>query len=147
MRKFILLIALAFIFDEVNAQLEKPVTWSYFAKKTGKNEAILNIKAKMKGNWHIYSLNVKGIPAKTYFTFSSSKDYTLVGKTQEPKPISKYDKVIKANLTYFEKEVVFTQKIKLNKPLTFVKGKVEFMVCNEKSCLPSDEVLFSIPVK
>lgn len=136
-----------FAFTRVSAQLEKPVTWSYLGKKASKNEAILYLKAKMQKSWHIYSLDVKGIPAKTSFNFSPSKDYTLIGKAAEPKPISKYDKLLKLNLTYFEKEVVFVQKIRLNKTATLIKGKVEFMACSDKKCLPSDEVSFSIPVK
>ncbi|WP_113636997.1 protein-disulfide reductase DsbD N-terminal domain-containing protein [Nubsella zeaxanthinifaciens] len=130
------------------AQLENPVTWQYAAKKTGKNEATLYIKASIDGNWHIYSQNIKpGGPNKTQFSFTSSKDFTLVGKTIEPKPITKYEKVFKMDVSYFENDVVFTQKIKLNKATTTVKGKVEFMVCNDTSCLPPSEVSFSIPVK
>jgi hypothetical protein len=147
MKKIVLLIALAFVFGKASAKLEKPIIWSYLAKKTSKNEAMLYLKATMQSRWHIYSLNVKGIAAKTSFNFLPSKDYILVGKAIEPKPISKYDKILKLNLTYFENEVVFTQKIKLIKPSTVVKGKVEFMTCNDKQCLPSDEVSFSVPVK
>jgi len=130
------------------AQLENPVTWQYAAKKTGKNEATLYIKASIDPNWHLYSQNIKpGGPNKTEFTFSPSKEYTLVGKTMEPKPITKYEKVFKMDVSYFEDEVLFTQKIKLNKATTAVKGKVEFMVCDDKQCLPPSEVTFSIPVK
>ncbi|WP_316785954.1 protein-disulfide reductase DsbD domain-containing protein [Pedobacter frigiditerrae] len=147
MKRIILFAVLIFTFSGVNAQLEKPVSWSYLAKKTNKNEATLYLKARMQNRWHIYSLAVKGIHAKTGFNFSPSKDYTLTGKTMEPKPVSRYDKILKLNLTYFENEVVFTQRIKLNKTSTIVKGKVEFMACNDKQCLPSEEVSFSIPVK
>ncbi|SOD20243.1 protein-disulfide reductase DsbD N-terminal domain-containing protein [Pedobacter xixiisoli] len=130
------------------AQLENPVTWQYAAKKTGKNEAILYIKASIDPNWHLYSQNIKpGGPNKTEFTFLPSKEYTLVGKTLEPKPITKYEKVFKMDVSYFENEVLFTQKVKLNKATTAVKGKVEFMVCDDKQCLPPSEVTFSIPVK
>ena len=51
------------------------------------------------------------------------------------------------NVSYFGNGVTFQQKIKLNKGATTVKGKVEFMVCNDKQCLPPEEVSFSIPVK
>lgn len=130
------------------AQLENPVTWQYAAKKTGKNEATLYIKASIDPNWHLYSQNMKpGGPNKTEFTFASSKDYALIGKTMEPKPITKYEKVFKMDVSYFENEVLFTQKVKLNKATTAVKGKVEFMVCDDKQCLPPSEVTFSIPVK
>lgn len=147
MKRIILLAVLIFAFTKVNAQLEQPVVWSYLAKKTNKNEAILYLKAKIQSRWHIYSLNVKGIPAKTSFNFSPSKDYILLGQTIEPKPVFKHDKILKLDLTYFENEVIFTQRIKLNKTSTIVKGKVEFMACSDKQCLPSDEVSFSIPVK
>ena len=51
------------------------------------------------------------------------------------------------NVSYFEKAVIFQQKIKLNKAATTAKGKVEFMVCNDRQCLPPEEIEFSIPVK
>ncbi len=130
------------------AQLENPVNWQYAAKKINKNEAVLYIKATIDPNWHLYSQNIKpGGPNKTEFTFVASKDFTLVGKTTEPKPITKYEKVFKMDVSYFEDQVVFQQKIKLNKATTTVKGKVEFMVCDDKQCLPPSEVSFSIPVK
>lgn len=147
MKKILLFISLVFIGSSVFAQLEKPVTWSYKAKKISKTEAILYLKATMSEKWHIYSLQVKGIPAKTAFTFKPSKDFVLLGQTIEPKPISKYDQILKTNLTYFEKEVTFTQKIKLNKSTTTIKGEVAFMACNDKQCLPSDVVSFNIPIK
>lgn len=130
------------------AQIEKPVTWSYAAKKVSKTEAIIYLKATIDNSWHIYSQDMKdGGPIKTTFTFSPSKDFSLIGKTIEPKPIKKYESTFKMNVNYFEKAVVFQQKIKLNKATTTVKGVVEFMVCNDTKCLPPEEVEFSIPVK
>lgn len=130
------------------AQIEKPVTWSYAAKKISKTEAVVYLKASIDNSWHIYSQNVKsGGPVKTTFTFSPSKDFSLVGKTTEPKAIVKYEDTFKMNVSYFEGQVVFQQKIKLNKGVTAVKGKVEYMTCNDRKCLPPEEVEFSIPVK
>lgn len=149
MKRITLILTLIFLSSlGAFAQLENPVTWSYAAKKISKTEAIVYLKATIDGNWHIYSQNLKpGGPEKTVFTFSPSKDFTLVGKTTEPKPISHYEKTFKMDVAYFENEVVFQQKIKLNKAATTVKGKVEFMVCDDKSCLPPSDVSFSIPVK
>ncbi|RZK56943.1 MAG: sugar transporter [Pedobacter sp.] len=130
------------------AQLENPVTWSYVAKKTGKNEATIYLRAIMEDGWHIYSQNVKpGGPNKTSFKFAPSKDFTLVGTTAEPKPISKFEKSFNMNVDYFEEQATFSQKIKLAKGTTTVKGVLNYMVCNDKSCLPPKDVAFSIPVK
>lgn len=149
MKKIILLVAVAlFTVSAAFAQIQAPVTWSYAAKKVGNNEAIVYLKAKIDNSWHIYSQNVKdGGPVKTSFKFLPSKDFSTVGKTIEPKSIVKYEDVFKMNVNYFEDQVVFQQKVKLNKGATTVKGTVEFMVCNDKQCLPPDEVSFSIPVK
>ncbi len=130
------------------AQLEDPISWSYVAKKTSPTEATVYIKATLEDKWHIYSQTTKpGGPTRTVFTFSPSKDYSLVGKTIEPKPISKFEKVFNMTVPYFEDEVIFQQKVKLKKGTTVVKGKVEYGVCDDKSCLPPTEVAFSVPVK
>lgn len=129
------------------AQLEKPVIWSFYAKKLNKTEAIVYIKAKIGGSWHIYGQNVKSDAMRLKFSYNKSKDFSLIGKTIEPKPIKKYDPIVKMDLAYFEKEVVFTQKITLNNSSALVKANVEFMVCNDKQCLPADEVSFNILVK
>ncbi|WP_317169611.1 protein-disulfide reductase DsbD domain-containing protein [Mucilaginibacter humi] len=102
----------------------------------------------MDAGWHIYSQNVKdGGPIKTSFTFAKSKDYTLVGKAIEPKPVTKYEDAFKMNVSYFEKEVVFTQKIKLKSAnVTAIKGSLEYMTCNNQKCLPPEDVNFTIPV-
>jgi hypothetical protein len=113
------------------AQIENPVRWSYAAKKVSATEAVVK----------------DGGPVKTSFTFSPSKEYTPVGKTTEPAPISKFEKVFGMNVGYFENSVVFQQKVKLKSAkAAAVKGKLEYMVCNNSKCLPPEEVEFSIPL-
>jgi len=143
-----LLFTLIIFINRVSAQIDKPVRWSYLAKKTNKKEAIIYLKAKIENGWHIYAQNIQsGESLKTKFSFSPSKNFTRSGKTEEPKPIVKYEKVLKMNLSYFEREVVFQQKIKLNKDAFTIKGKVEFTACTTTKCLPAEEIDFSIPVK
>lgn len=147
MKKIFLIVFCAFLSLGASAQLVKPITWSYYGKKINQTEAILYIKAKLDKGWHVYAQNIKSEPMRLKFNYAASKDFVLIGKTNQPKPIVKYDKVVNMQLAYFEKEAVFTQKIKLNKSSTTVKAKVEFMVCNETSCLPADEQLLNIPIK
>lgn len=149
MKKITLILSLVF-FSAMGAfaQLENPVSWSYAAKKISSTEAIVYIKANIEDNWYLYSQNIKpGGPNKTVFTFPKSKDYVIVGNTIEPKANSKYENVFKMEVAYFKDQVVFQQKIKLNKPSVTVKGSVNFQVCDDKSCLPPTDVAFSIPVK
>ncbi|RQO73684.1 sugar transporter [Pedobacter sp. KBW01] len=130
------------------SQILKPVTWSYAAKKTSPTTATVFIKATVESGWHLYSQFVKdGGPVKTTFTFPIAKDFTLVGKTIEPKAVTKYEATFKMDVSYFENSVVFQQKVKLKGKNAVVKGSVEFMVCDDKQCLPPEQVDFSIPVK
>ena len=148
MKKVLLLITVLLLSTSVFAQIEKPVKWSYAAKRLKNNEAVIFIRATIQDTWHIYSQNVKdGGPIKTAFTFAPSKDYTLVGKTAEPTPISKYEDAFKMNVSYFENTVTFQQKIRLKTPnATSVKGQLEYETCNNKKCLPPEDVDFDIPI-
>ena len=147
MKKLLLAIAALIITISAQAQVESHVKWAYAAKKISATEAVLFIKATVDNGWHIYSQTVKeGGPVKTSFTFTPSKEYALVGATVEPKPITKYEKVFGMNVGYFENSVVFQQKVKLKAGKPVIKGKLEFMTCNDQKCLPPDEVEFSIPV-
>jgi hypothetical protein len=134
---------------QAHAQILAPVHWSYAAKKTSPTEAVVLIRATIDAGWHVYSQHVKdGGPVKTTVKFDPSKAYTLVGVTQEPKPITRLEKTFGMEVSYFANSVIFQQKVKLTGkgPVT-VKGNLEFMACNDEKCLPPDEVTFSIPVK
>jgi len=129
-------------------QILKPVTWSYAAKKTSATEATVFIKGTIDNGWHIYSQFLKEDgPSPTIFTFPAAKNYSLIGKTIEPKPKSVYEPNFKMQVSYFENSVVFQQKVKLRAKSVTVKGKLEFMVCDDHQCLPPEEVEFNIPVK
>lgn len=149
MKKVFLLMTALFFAAAAFAQIEAPVKWSYAAKKTSATEAVVLVKATIEPGWHIYSQFVKdGGPIATTFTFVPAKDYTVTGKPAEPKAITKYEDTFKMNVSYFENSVIFQQKVKLKgKGATTVKGKVEFMTCNDRKCLPPEEVEFSVTVK
>jgi DsbC/DsbD-like thiol-disulfide interchange protein len=148
MKRILMLIALVAATLGASAQIESPVRWSYAAKKLNDKEAVVFLKATIQDGWHIYSLNVKdGGPIKTSFTFNPSKEYSLIGPATEPTAITRYEKAFSMDVSYFEKSVVFQQKIKLKSAnASVVKGKVEYMTCNDKKCLPPDDLDFSIPL-
>ncbi|WP_374163912.1 protein-disulfide reductase DsbD N-terminal domain-containing protein [Arcticibacter sp. MXS-1] len=147
--KKVLLASLAVLFSTlVNAQILKPVKWAYASKRLSKTEAVVLIKATIEDGWHIYSQNVAdGGPIATSFTFSPAKTYSLKGKTVEPAPVSKFEKTFNMNVKYFEKSVIFQQRVVLKAGQPVIKGKLEYMACNDSKCLPPEEVEFSVPVK
>jgi hypothetical protein len=148
--KKITIVALTLVLFAIQskAQILQPVRWSYAAKKTSATEAVVFIKATIEDGWHVYSQFVKdGGPVKTTIDFTPSKAFTLVGKTIEPQPITRMEKVFGMEVGFFEKSVIFQQKIRLKAKQTTVTGKLEYMTCNDQKCLPPDDIEFSIPVK
>jgi hypothetical protein len=148
MKNLFLIAAGLFLSLSASSQILKPVKWSYAAKKTSKTEATIFIKATIDEGWHLYSQNMAdGGPVKTTFTFPVSKTYKLVGKTIEPKPITKFEKSFEMNVSFFEKSVIFQQKVKFTSANPTVKGSLEYMVCDDQQCLPPETVEFSVLVK
>ena len=148
MKRVLAIAVVLMIAISAKAQIETPVKWSYAAKKINATEAVVFLKATMDNGWHIYSQTVKdGGPIKTSFKFTPSKEYALVGKTAEPTPVTKYEEAFKMNVSYFEKTVTFQQKIKLKSGnVTAIKGQLEYMTCNDKKCLPPEDVDFTVPL-
>jgi thiol:disulfide interchange protein len=74
--------------------------------------------------------------------------FELVGKPTESKPIKAFDKVFEVDVMYFEKSVVFKQKIKLNSDKEVViKGKYEYQACTEEKCIFPPATPFEFKLK
>jgi len=149
MKRNLIIILLLAASTSIQAQILHPVSWSYGAKKINKKEAVLFLRATIEDGWHIYSQKVAdGGPVKTSFTFKPGKGYILEGKITEPKPIRRFEEAFHMEVSFFEHEVIFQQKIKLaGSGPVIVTGNLEYMTCNDKQCLPPDDITFSIPVK
>jgi len=136
------------LYAGVSAVFCQQVKWSCTAKLIDGNQALLSFKATMMPGWHIYSIQQKdGGPLKTSITIISSDQYVLVGKLVEPKPLTKWDGGFGMQVLYFEKEVVFQQKIKLSAKDVTVKGEIEYMTCDDHQCLPPATESFSVPIQ
>ncbi|RKR84776.1 disulfide bond corrector protein DsbC [Mucilaginibacter gracilis] len=148
MKKLLFTVFVFLLCTQLHAQILTPVKWSYAFKKLGNNEVMILMKATIDEGWHVYSQTVKdGGPVKTTFTFPASKSYTVVGKTIEPKPITRNEKVFNMDVSFFENSVVFQQKIKLKTGQATVKGTLQYMTCNDRQCLPPEDVEFTVAVK
>lgn len=148
MRKIYLSAAVLLFGITAHAQILTPVKWAYAAKKTGKDEAVILVKATIDNGWHIYSQHGgdEG-PVKTAFKFTPADTYTLAGTPAEPKAVKKYEKAFDMQVAYFEKNVVFQQKVKLKKDNPVIKGTITYMACSNKECLPPEDVEFNVTVK
>jgi len=150
MKKLLLVFTATILIAKASfGQIHKPVKWTVASKKVNNKEAVVFLKANIQNGWHIYALNLKkGGPIPTSVAFKKSPDFTLIGKTLEPVPKIKYEKVFKMDVGYFINEVIFQQRVQLyNKKDSNVKGIVKWQSCDATQCLPEEEYAFSIPIK
>lgn len=149
MKKLFAFLAFFLISSLGFSQILKPVKWSFSAQNINEKEAFLIATATIEKGWHVYSQDIgEGGPIPTTLKFVKSQDYKLEGKTTEaPKAVSAYDNNFGMQISWHESKAIFKQKIKFNKPELTVKGTLEFMVCNDKQCLPPEDIDFSIAVK
>jgi thiol:disulfide interchange protein DsbD len=127
------------------AQIEKPVKWEFAVQKINQKEATLYLKATIQDGWHIYSMDAMSDgPVRTSFKFDRSPQYTLIGKTSQPAAKSKFEKAFNSKVSFFEKEVIFVQRLRLKSATGTVHGRIEYMTCSDKKCLPPDALEFSV---
>ncbi|MES1225408.1 MAG: protein-disulfide reductase DsbD domain-containing protein, partial [Bacteroidota bacterium] len=107
----------------------------------------VHFTATVSGKYHIYGQKVEGDgPVPTSFNFAKNPLIALQGVTKEQgKKITKFEEVWGFKVNYFENKVDFVQvvKSKVNAP-TSLKGSVEYMVCDDKQCLPPKTVQFDV---
>ncbi len=137
-----LLIILLLVGSAVNAQIFDPVKWTTKVEKLSDTEYELIAEATIDPSWHLYSQHVpEDGPIATTFTFAGNGSYLRKGNTKEDNGITVDDKVFDMRIKYFENKASFKQRIRLKSNDPFkVNATVEFMVCNDKKCLPPKEV-------
>ena len=145
MKQILAFLFFSLTFISVNAQLE-PVKWSTEIEKISDTEYNLIYTADIEKNWHLYSQTLpEGGAIPTEFIYNEktlSKDFELVGKAKESISITKYDKVFQMDLTYFDNEATFTQKIKiLNPDLASIEAEVSFQACDDAKCIFESELV------
>ncbi|TDO05295.1 protein-disulfide reductase DsbD family protein [Sunxiuqinia elliptica] len=127
------------------AQILEPVKWSFDSKQNG-NEVKLIFKATIEDDWHLYDTSLPdGGPVPTSINFEDTSKFELVGELEKkPKPTEKFDQTFQMDLRYFDgqAELIQTIRLKTDEPLT-IAGYVEFMCCNDETCLPPTEADFS----
>ena len=148
MKQFYVLASMLFILNSLSAQSSKQVDWTFTSKKVAEKTYEVSISANIKGNWHIYSQDGGEGPVSTTFTFTKNPLVSLEGKTKESGKMKKvHEEAFGSDVRFYEKSVDFVQVVKLKGNVkTNVVGKVEFMVCNDRECLPPAEIEFKVNI-
>ncbi len=151
MKKLISSIMLALLALVAQAQILTPVKWKIkLDDKGGAPEKEIVFTATADKGWHLYDMNLpEGGPVSTSFTFETLNGAELIGQpVPSVKPTTVYDEQFAMNLRWYPGTVSFIQKLKITDPAKFkAEGEVEFMACNDETCLPPDQIPFSFDKK
>ena len=147
MKKLISTIVLSLIVLMAQAQILTPVTWEIrLDDKNGATEKEIIFTATCEKGWHLYDMNLpEGGPVSTSFTFETLTGAKLIGEpTPSVKPTTVYDEQFAMDLRWYAGSVSFTQKFQVTDAKKFkMEGEVEFMACNDETCLPPDRISFA----
>ena len=102
-------------------------------------------KARIAEPWHMYDTGpYDGGPNATAFTFEPNADVTLLEEIEQlSKPVRVYDSLFAMEIGYFEKSAEFVQKVRVAPGReTTLKAVVEWMACDDESCLPPADRTF-----
>ena len=122
----------------LSAQIEEPVTWETSMEVQENNVYLLVFKATIAPKWHLYSQtsNPDGaIP--TEFLFEEHPFYKKIGKLEESPSIVAFDSVFEMDLTFFNNEATFKQKIEIpnRDAIKELNVEVNYQACDDELCI------------
>ncbi len=131
------------------SQILEPVKWDYYVNDLGDDTFEIVIDASIDEGWHLYTQNLpEGGAIPTSFTFEDKEgNFELLGKVIESKSHTSYDKVFEMDLSYFEDNATFTQKVKRKNPNTKTLAVlIEYQACDDEKCIfDSKEFIVEFP--
>lgn len=152
--KRILLFLISLIFISISSIAQKPdvkpIRWTVNVKMNSASEGVAIFKASIDPGWHLYGFNLPdGGPKSTVIDLAESKGVKFIGGiVPDNKPVTIHDAMFDLDLTMWEKDITFRQKFKVTDAAkAVIAGKIEFMGCNDATCLPPSTEKFSKPVK
>lgn len=149
-RKIILSLLVLISTTALFSQIFEPIKWSFELKNTGKTTADIILKATIDEGWHLYGMNIpEGGPRPTSFVFEGVQNAKLEGKVQSQSKLKEvYDPNFDMKLNWYANQAVFVQKISFTDAAKVrVTGYVEFMACDDQSCLPPAQESFDLGSK
>lgn len=128
-----------------------PVEWSVSTEDRNDGAVCVLFTARIEVPWHIYDLGPYDDmgPNATTVVFEPNESVTLVGGIESlTRPVRVYDSLFALEIGYFEQTARLAQTVRVKAGVkTELKARVEWMACNDESCLPPDEKDFTITLQ
>lgn len=148
------LITLSFLLCLLGAKAQlgrtNPVEWKITVKQIADNRFEVTGQATPEKGWHVYSAYLpENTAIPTSITINETEAVKALGKiTETPEPVTVFDQSFQANLKWHDGTAFFSQKVEISKAgKSTITGHLEYMVCNDETCMPPDQIEFSFDVE
>lgn len=148
LRTLFTFLSLFAILGSLSAQT--PVRWRHEAKALGNGQYSITFKAKIEKGWYVYSqyLPSEDGPVATSVTIEEG-EFTPVGKASESSsdPANKksgFDEIFEMQVAKYKNDLQIVKTVATPNKQQHLVGYLEFMTCNDQSCLPPTSYEFDI---
>lgn len=145
-RIFALLLALLLPLLPAAAQ---NVAWSSSVEALGSDEYRIVLTAAIPTDYHMYDMGPYGTngPTATTLLFTPGEGAELVGAVElQTPPDRHHDEMFDMEIGTLENRAVFAQQVRLTAARSSVAVDIEWMICNDTSCSPPDDLHLEITV-
>lgn len=124
------------------------VGWTGSVEPLGGAEYELRFEAAIPSGFHMYDMGpYEGGPNPTVITLSPEAGVELVGSVeQRTKPHRYFDQMFGMEIGTFSGKALFTQRVRLTAAQAKVRAAIEWMICDNKSCMPPSDTELTLVV-
>jgi thiol:disulfide interchange protein DsbD len=129
------------------AQIYDPIKWKSELKIKSKTKGEIILKAKIDEGWHLYGMQLpQDGPKATLIQFDILEHAKKQGEIFSPSVLHvSHDDNFGMDLNWYQNEAIFIQSLIFEDSSKIkVAGHVEFMACNDMSCLPPQQWSFKL---
>ena len=124
------------------------VAWTGTAEPLENNEYRIVIEATIPAPYHMYDMGpYDGGPNATSITFALAEGVAFEGGVEPlTTPHRYFDEMFRMEIGTYEGKARFAQRVRLSVPQAEVRAAIEWMICDDKSCMPPEDTELTIAV-
>ncbi len=126
-----------------------PVRWHFEAAAGPKDRVEVRLQATLEAGWHMYALELprNDGPLPTVVRLHPGEGHKGTVELHEPKPVEEMDPNFGMVVRHHSGQPVFRVVTRRTTDQAFqLSGEVEYMLCNDRTCLPPVAVPFTLEV-
>ena len=124
------------------------VKWTSKVEPLGDEAYRVVLEASIPASFHMYDMGpYVGGPNATVITFTPAEGITLDGSVEQlSTPHRYFDETYGMEIGTFDGKARFAQKVRLSAPQARLKAQIEWMICNDTSCMPPEDIELDIAI-